>query len=209
MKIAVIGATGKAGQKIVEEAVQRGHDVTAIVRTAAKVTATIQVLEKDVFDLTQEDVKGFDVVVNAFGAPFGQEELHVKVGRHLIDIFSGINTKLLVVGGAGSLFVDPGKTVRVMDTPDFPEMFYATAKNQGDNLHDLQQSTITWTFISPSAFFDPEGPRTGSYTTGEDHLLVNVAGESYVSYADFAVAMLDEIEHPKHVKSRFTVTSNK
>ncbi|MEY9972203.1 putative NADH-flavin reductase [Lysinibacillus sp. RC46] len=209
MKIAVIGATGKAGQKIVEEALQRGHDVTAIVRSASKITANIPVIEKAVFELAQEDVKGFDVVVNAFGAPFGQEELHVKAGRHLIDIFTDIDTKLFVVGGAGSLFVDPEKTVRVMDTPDFPEMFYATAKNQGENLHDLQRSTITWTFLSPSAFFDPEGPRTGSYTAGEDHLLVNAAGESYVSYADYAVAVLDEIENPKHVNSRFTVSSNK
>lgn len=88
---------------------QRGHDVTAIVRSAAKVTADIAVIEKEVLELSQEDVKGFDVVVNAFGAPFGQEELHVKVGRHLIDIFTGIDTKLFVVGGAGSLFVNPEK----------------------------------------------------------------------------------------------------
>lgn len=209
MKIAVIGATGKAGQKIVEEAVQRGHEVTAIVRSAAKVTEAIPVIEKDVFDVTQEDVKGFDVVVNAFGAPAGQEDLHVKAGRHLISIFQGISTKLVVVGGAGSLFVDPEKKVRVMDTPDFPAMYLATAQNQGQNLQDLQQSSITWTFISPSAFFDPEGPRTGHYTAGVDHLLVNDAGESYVSYADYAVAVVDELENPQHVNSRFTVTSNK
>ena len=209
MKIAVIGATGKAGQKIVEEALQRGHDVTAIVRSAAKVTAAIPVLEKDVLDVTAEDVKGFDVVVNAFGAPAGQEQLHVKVGRHLISIFEGIATKLVVVGGAGSLFVDPEKKVRVMETPDFPALYLATAQNQGQNLEDLQQSSITWTFISPSAFFDPEGPRTGHYTAGVDHLLVNDAGESYVSYADYAVAVVDELENPQHVNSRFTVTSNK
>ncbi|MEA0553287.1 NAD(P)-dependent oxidoreductase [Lysinibacillus irui] len=209
MKIAVIGATGKAGQKIVEEALQRGHEVTAIVRSAAKVTASIPVIEKEVFELTQEDVKGFDVVVNAFGAPAGQEELHVKAGRHLITIFNGIDTKLFVVGGAGSLFVDPEKKVRVMDTPDFPEMFLATAQNQGQNLVDLQQSSIHWTFLSPSAFFDPEGPRTGHYTAGIDHLLVNDAGNSYVSYADYAVAVLDELEQPQHENSRFTVTSNK
>ncbi len=98
MKIGVIGATGKAGQKIVEEALQRGHNVTAIVRSASKVKEDIQVIEKDVLDLTQEDVKGFDVVVNAFGAPLGQETLHVAVGRHLIATFNGIATKLFVVG---------------------------------------------------------------------------------------------------------------
>ncbi len=209
MKIAVIGATGKAGQKIVEEAVQRGHEVTAIVRSAAKVTTAIPVIEKDVFQLTQNDVKDFDSVVNAFGAPAGQEDLHVKAGRHLIEIFRDIDTKLLVVGGAGSLFVDPEKQIRVMETPDFPAMFLATAQNQGQNLQDLQQSAIHWTFLSPSAFFDPEGPRTGHYTTGVDHLLVNEAGESYVSYADYAVAVLDELENPQHQNSRFTVTSNK
>lgn len=209
MKIGVIGATGKAGQKIVEEALQRGHEVTAIVRSASKVTEDIKVIEKDVLELTQEDIKDFDVVVNAFGAPFGQEELHVRVGRHLIDIFKGIATKLFVVGGAGSLFVDPEKTVRVMDTPDFPEMFFATAKNQGENLTDLQASSITWTFLSPSAMFDPEGPRTGHYTTGNDHLLVNASGESYVSYSDFAIAVLDEIENPQNINKRFTVSSTK
>ncbi|MFJ7405818.1 MULTISPECIES: NAD(P)-dependent oxidoreductase [unclassified Lysinibacillus] len=209
MKIGIIGATGKAGQKIVEEALQRGHEVTAIVRSASKVKEDIKVIEKDVLELTQEDMKDFDVVVNAFGAPFGQEELHVRVGRHLIAIFKGIATKLFVVGGAGSLFVDPEKTVRVMDTPDFPEMFFATAKNQGENLTDLQASSITWTFLSPSAMFDPEGPRTGHYTTGNDHLLVNASGESYVSYSDFAIAVLDEIENPQNINKRFTVSSTK
>lgn len=209
MKIGVIGATGKAGQKIIEEAVQRGHDVTAIVRSASKVKESINIIEKDVMDLTQADIKDFDVVVNAFGAPFGQEQLHVSVGRHLIDIFKGVATKLFVVGGAGSLFVDPEKSVRVMDTPDFPEMFFATAKNQGENLKDLEASSITWTFLSPSAMFDPVGPRTGSYTTGIDHLLVNEAGESYVSYSDFAIAVLDEIENPQHINKRFTVSSMK
>lgn len=209
MKIGVIGATGKAGQKIVEEALQRGHEVTAIVRSASKVKEDIKVIEKDVLNLTQQDVQDFDVVVNAFGAPFGQEALHVKVGRHLINIFNGITTKLFVVGGAGSLFVDPEKTIRVMDTPDFPEMFFATAKNQGENLTDLQASSITWTFLSPSAMFEPEGPRTGSYTTGNDHLLVNASGESYVSYSDFAIAVLDEIENPQNINKRFTVSSTK
>ncbi|WP_312754860.1 NAD(P)-dependent oxidoreductase [Rummeliibacillus suwonensis] len=211
MKIGIIGATGKAGHKILTEAVSRGHEVTAIVRNAAKLTdKSVTVLEKDVFDLTTADIKGFDVVVNAFGAPIGKETLHVEVGRHLIEIFKDAKeTKLFVVGGAGSLFVNPEKTVRVIETPDFPELFKATASNQAQNLLDLQASSITWTFLSPSAFFDPEGPRTGKYIAGQDHLLVNKQGESYVSYADFAIAVLDEIENPKHINERFTVASNK
>lgn len=211
MKIGIIGATGKAGSKILKEAISRNHEVTAIVRNAAKLqNQSVAVLEKDVFDLTTADIKNFDVVVNAFGAPLGKEDLHVKVGRHLIEIFQDAKgTKLFVVGGAGSLFVNPEKTVRVIETPDFPDIFKATASNQAQNLSDLQASSITWTFLSPSAFFDPEGPRTRNYITGQDHLLVNEQGESYVSYADFAIAVLDEIENPKHINKRFTVASNK
>jgi uncharacterized protein len=117
-------------------------------------------------------------------------------------------TRLLVVGGAGSLFVDEAKTTRVMETPDFPAIYLATAQNQGENLRILQETPdIQWAFISPSAFFDPAGVRTGTYRLGKDHLLVNTSGQSYVSYADYAVAVLDEIENPKHRNERFTVGS--
>ncbi|MFF3102785.1 NAD(P)-dependent oxidoreductase [Viridibacillus arvi] len=209
MKIGIIGATGKAGNFILKEAVSRGHEVTAIVRSAAKLDAeNIAVIEKDIFSLTTEVVQKFDVIVNAFGAPAGEEHLHVEAGRNLIDILQDAqDTKLFVIGGAGSLFVDPEKTVTVMSTPDFPAIYLPTAKNQGKNLEDLKASSITWTFLSPSAFFDPEGPRTGQYIAGIDHLLVNTKGESYVSYADYAIAVLDELENPKHVNERFTVAS--
>ncbi|WP_336784669.1 NAD(P)-dependent oxidoreductase [Paenibacillus sp. MMO-177] len=211
MKIAVVGATGKAGQFIVKEALSRGHEVTAVVRNRAKVTEEgVQVIEKEVFDLTTADLQGFDVVVNAFGAPLGQEHLHVTAGKALIDALSGTDTRLIVIGGAGSLYVDEAKTVQLFNTPDFPEMFLATAKNQGQNLEDLKQSTgLKWTFVSPSAFFDPEGKRTGSYIQGKDHLLVNSKGHSYVSYADFAIAIVDEAENAAHVNERFTVASEK
>ncbi|MGE8206570.1 NAD(P)-dependent oxidoreductase [Heyndrickxia sp. NPDC080065] len=211
MKIGIIGASGKAGSFILKEAVDRGHEVTAIVRNAAKVTdKNVAILEKDIFSLTAEDVQAFDVIVNAFAAPAGQEHLHVEAGRKLIELLQNApKTKLFVVGGAGSLFVDEEKTIRVFETPDFPSMFLATAQNQGKNLEDLQNSSITWTFLSPSAFFDPEGPRTGKYEAGKDHLLVNSKGESYVSYADYAIAVLDEIENPKHINERFTVVSEK
>lgn len=207
MKIAIIGATGKAGQKILTEALSNNLDVTAIVRNASKLTVDVPVLEKDILDLTTEDVKEFDTVVSAFGAPAGHEDLHVTIGKHLIDIFTGLENRLIVVGGAGSLFVDAEKKIRVMDAPDFPEAFLATATNQGINFADLQASSINWTFISPSAFFDVDGPRTGEYVIGKDHLLVNAAGDSYVSYADFAIALVAEIKTPTHIKSRFTVGS--
>ncbi|WP_379971018.1 NAD(P)-dependent oxidoreductase [Ectobacillus sp. sgz5001026] len=207
MKIAIIGANGKAGNRILTEAVERGHQVTAIVRDASKLAdKSVPVIEKSIFDLTTDDVKQFDVVVNAFGAPVGEEQAHVDAGHALIEAGKGTNTKVIVVGGAGSLYVDAEKTLKVLDTPDFPAMFKPTATGQGRNLQELQESTgITWTFVSPSAFFDPEGKRTGSYQAGKDHLLVNAKGESYISYADFAIAIVDEIENPKHVNERFTV----
>jgi len=210
MKIGIIGATGKAGSIIVKEANDRGHEVTTIVRNAAKLSEKkTGVLEKDIFDLQAEDIQQFDVVVNAFGAPAGQEHLHVDAGKALIEAFKAApETRLIVVGGAGSLFVDEAKTVRVIDTPDFPKEYYATASNQGQNLDDLQKTSgIKWTFISPAAFFNPEGKRTGSYQKGKDNLIVNSNGDSYVSYADYAIAVLDEIENPQHINERFTLVS--
>ncbi|GGH62111.1 hypothetical protein GCM10008014_38230 [Paenibacillus silvae] len=208
MKIAVIGATGKAGSIILKEAADRGHEVTAIVRNASKLQdKSLNVLEKDVFDLTASDVQGFDVVVNAFGAPAGKENLHVEVGQALINLLKEApNTRLIVVGGAGSLFTDESKTMRLVDSPGFPDAYKATASNQGQNLKDLQASSgIQWTFLSPAAFFNPEGVRTGQYKAGQDVLIVNSEGNSYISYADYAIALVDEIEKPQHQNQRFTV----
>lgn len=208
MKIAIIGASGKAGQEIVKEAVLRGHEVTAIVRDASKLQdQSVQVIQKDVFELQAEDLKGFDAVVNAFGAPGGQEHLHIEAGQALIKALKGApSTRLIVVGGAGSLFVDPALTTRLYETPEFPAIYLETARSQGQNLVDLQQSEgVQWTFVSPSAFFDPAGKRTGKYTAGQDQLLVNSEGNSYISYADYAIAIIDELEQPKHQNRRFTV----
>lgn len=208
MKIAVIGASGKAGSLIAQEALKRGHEVTAIVRNAQKVTDNrLKVVQKDIYDLKTEDLASYDVVVNAFKAAEGQEQQHVDSSKVLYDALKATpHTKLIVVGGAGSLYVDEAKTLRVMDTPDFPAAYLPTASNMGKDFEELQQAEgITWTYISPSAFFDPEGKRTGSYTVGKDQLLVNKKGESYISYEDYAIAVLDEIEQPKHVNERFTV----
>lgn len=207
MKIAIIGASGKAGNLILNEAVSRGHEVTAIVRDRSKLeNQNVTVIEKNIFDLTSDDVKKFEVVVNAFGAPLGEEQAHVDAGHALIEALKGTDTRAIIVGGAGSLYADENKTITVMETSDFPDLFIPTAKGQGRNLQELREtSTITWTFISPSAMFDAEGKRTGSYQSGKDTLLVNSKGESYISYADYAIAVLDEIEHPQHLNERFTV----
>lgn len=207
MKIGIVGASGKAGSLILKEAVSRGHEVTAIVRDASKLAEkNVPVIEKNVFDLKTEDLNQFDVVVNAFGAPLGEEQAHVDAGHTLIEALKGTNTRLIVVGGAGSLYVDENKTIKVIDTPDFPDFVKPTASGQGRNLEELRQTTdLKWTFISPSAVFDAEGKRTGSYQLGKDQLLVNSKGDSYISYADYAIAVVDEIENPRHLNQRFTV----
>ena len=211
MKIGIIGATGKAGSLILKEALERGHEVTAIVRKAAKLAnnSRAAVLEKDIFDLSPSDVKDFDAVVNAFGTGIDNAHLHVEAGRKLIEVMKGApETRLIVVGGAGSLYVDEAKTIRLVDTPEFPKEIMPIASNQGQNFEDLKNSTgLKWTFVSPAAFFNPEGKRTGSYQKGKDNLIVNSKGDSYVSYADYAVAIVDEIENAQHINERFTVVS--
>ncbi|WP_243290951.1 NAD(P)-dependent oxidoreductase [Bacillus sp. FJAT-47783] len=205
MKIGIVGASGKAGSLIYKEAVKRGHEVTPIVRDASKVEHPNPIV-KDVHDIQTSDLSHFDVVVNAFGAPLGEEEAHVTAGHALIKALRGQSTRLIVVGGAGSLYVNEDQTIRVIDTPDFPEIFLPTAKGQARNLEELKSTTkLKWTFISPAAHFDPEGFRTGSYQIGGDNLIVNSKGNSYISYADFAIAVLDEIENPKHLNQRFSV----
>ncbi|MNV41080.1 hypothetical protein D3C71_1327060 [compost metagenome] len=165
---------------------------------------------KDVFDLTAEDLTPFDAVVNAFGAPLGQEHLHVEAGDVLIRALKDApNIRLIVVGGAGSLYADEAQTIRVVDTPGFPDFVKPTALNQAKNLDILRGTEgLNWTFISPSANF-ALGRRTGAYETGKDRLLLNSEGESYVSYEDYAVAVVDEIERPAHIRERFTVGSER
>lgn len=211
MRIGIIGATGKAGRKIMEEAVNRGHDVTAIVRDVSKLQQTgINKVEKDIFELRSEDLRYFDVVVNAFGAPSGHEEDHEEAGLVLIQALQGTTTRLIVVGRAGTLYVDGENTTKWRDTAEYPGEAYLASNSQERNLEELQQSeNLNWTFINPSAQFDSEGLRTGRYWVGKDHLLSNGQGESYISYADFAIAVVDEIENPKHIKERFTVVGEK
>ena len=206
MKIAVVCANGKAGQLIVKEALNRGLDVTAIVRGENRSEAK-QVLVKDLFDLTAADLKGYDVVVDAFGA-WTPDVLpqHSASLKHLCDILSGTEVRLLVVGGAGSLYVNPEHTVRVMDGPDFPEMFKPLANAQGKVLEELRsRDDVKWTFLSPACDFQADGERTGKYLLGGEELKLNERSESIISYADYAIAMVDEAVGGNHIGQRISV----
>lgn len=206
MKIAVVCANGKAGKLIVEEALNRNMEVTAVVRNENK-TAAPQAIVKDLFELSAEDLSGFDAVVDAFGA-WTPETLpqHSTSLKHLCDILSGTETRLLVVGGAGSLYVNPEHTIQVMDGADFPEEFKPLAAAQGKALDELRGRTdVRWTFISPAGDFQADGERTGDYLLGGEELILNDAGESIISYADYAIAMVDEIEKGDHIQQRISV----
>lgn len=206
MKIAVVAANGKEGRLIVKEAAERGFDVTAVVRSENRTIAD-KVIKKDLFDLTAEDLKGFDAVVDAFGA-WTEETLpqHSTSLAHLCDILSGTETRLLVVGGAGSLYVDPEHTTQVADGPDFPDAFKPLATAMAKALDELRKrSDVKWTYISPAADFQADGERTGEYILAGEELTLNDRGESVISYADFAVAMVDEIEKGDHIQQRISV----
>lgn len=206
MKIAVVCANGKAGQLIVKEALGRGLDVTAVVRGENRTEAS-QVIQKDLYDLTAADLKGFDVVVDAFGA-WTEDTLpqHSTSLKHLCDILSGTDVRLLVVGGAGSLYVNPEHTAQVMDGPDFPDVFKPLASNMGKALAELRErSDVKWTYISPAGDFQAEGERTGKYILGGEELTLNGRGESVISYADYAIAMVDEAVSGGHIRQRISV----
>ena len=206
MKIAVVCANGKAGQLITKEAMQRGLDVTAVVRGENR-SAASQSISRDVLDITAEDLRGFDVVVDAFGAWTEDTlPLHSSSLKVLCDALSGTDIRLLVVGGAGSLYVNTEHTACVADGPDFPDMFKPLAAAMAKALSELRQrNDVKWTYISPAGDFQAEGERSGEYILGGEELTLNEKGESIISYADYAVAMVDEIVKGSHIQERISV----
>lgn len=207
-KVAIVCAAGKQGKLLVDEAVSRGYEVTGFVRGNAKVeNARAKTVVKDLFDLTKEDLSKFDVVIDAFGAWVPELlPLHGKSLAHLCDILSGTDIRLLVVGGAGSLYVNKEHTLQVKDLPDFPEIYKPLAEAQGAALEDLRKrNDVKWTFLSPAGNFVADGKRTGKYILGGEEYFVNERGVSEISYADYAIAMIDEIENKNYIQKRFSV----
>ena len=200
MKVAVIGATGRAGSQIVNELVRRGHAVTAIARNPEKAPADPLVTPQkgDVLDQAHlaSILKGHDAVVSAVHFTGSDPRKLIEAIRA-----SGV-PRYLVVGGAGSLEVAPGK--KLIDTPEFPAAYKAEA-SAGSTFLDIlrQENELAWTFLSPSALFF-EGERTAKFRLGADQLLTHEKGSS-ISFADYAIAMADEIEKPQHTRRRFTV----
>lgn len=206
MKIAVVAANGRVAGKVITEAVNRGFDVTAFGRKENNTDAK-DYIQKDLFDLTAEDLKGYDAVVDAFGAwtedTLGQHSTSLK---HLCDILSGTDVRLLIVGGAGSLYVNPEHTAQVSDGPDFPDVFKPLAAAMAKALTELRErKDVKWTYISPAGDFQADGERSGKYILGGEELTLNSRNESIISYADYAIAMVDEIEKGNHIQQRISV----
>ena len=195
MKVAIIGANGKSGSNLVREALKQGHDVTAIVRNKEYKNGDVKVVYKDVFELSKADLEGFDAVISAFAAWSDETfPLHKKVAKHLADALSGTKTRLLVVGGAGTLYVDDKGTM-AMDTPGFPPEYMGVAKATAESFFELKtKSDVLWTYVSPAGDYDADGARTGKYVLGNDHVILNSQNESYISYADLAIAIIDELK---------------
>jgi len=211
MKIASIGATGFVGSAILKEALDRGHEVTAIVRNPEKLTPhpKCHPLKGDVYksDEVSRLVAGHDVVISAFNPGWTNPDIYnlqVRGARAIIDGVkkAGI-TRLLFVGGAGSLEVKPG--VQSVDLPEFPAEYKQGALATREALNLLRKEpSLEWSFLSPSADLSP-GTRTGKFRLGKDELLVDAGGQSRISVEDYAMAMIDEVEQPKHIRQRFTV----
>lgn len=206
MKIAVVAANGRVAGRLITEAVNRGFELTAFGRGENKTDAK-NYIQKDLFDLSAEDLKGFDAVIDAFGAwtedTFPQ---HSSSLSHLCDILSGTDTRLLVVGGAGSLYVNPEHSAQLSDGPDFPDAFKPLAATMAKALTELRErKDVKWTYISPAGDFQADGERSGRYILGGEELTLNSKGESIISYADYAIAMIDEIEKGNHIQQRISV----
>jgi putative NADH-flavin reductase len=201
MNIALIGASGFIGSRLLAELAARGHTATAIVRNPGKVAALpgVTPVKGDVFDKDglAKLVAGHDAAISAVHFTASDPEILLAAVKQ-----SGVK-RYLVVGGAGSLEVAPG--VKLFDTPEFPAVYRDEARKGGVFLDLLKrEQALDWTFLSPSALIQP-GERTGKFRLGEDRLLVDDKGNSTISAEDYAVALVDELENPAHSRRRFTV----
>lgn len=213
MNIALIGATGFVGSALLEELLQRGHKVTALARHPAKLTPRpgLDVVQADALDAAQvaDTVRGHDAVASAYNPGWTEPQIHDLFLQGTQAIIEGTQRsgvpRLLIVGGAGSLYVAPG--VQLVDTPDFPAEWKQGALAAREALNRVRQVTsLDWTFVSPPVFLAP-GERTGRYQTGGDEVPMHDGKPAGISVADLAAAIVDELEQHKHSRARFTAYS--
>lgn len=207
MNIVVYGATGNAGSEIVKELVRRGHKVTGVARKVDSLKS-VQGVTAKTDDLSNVDaiaavIQGADVVVSAYQPPADNTDALIDVTKREIEAVKKAGVRrLVVVGGAGQLEVAPGVTL--IKSGHLPQEYMAIAISHEKAAQVLNGSDINWTYIAPAAFFVP-GERTGKYRTGTNNLVTDAKGESKISFADYAIALVDEIEKPKHERQLFSV----
>ena len=208
MQIVIFGPTGRIGQRILQEALTRGHTVTAALRRTSRLDIANDRLQTVTADVTNADdvaqaAAGKDAIISAIGpGSSGDPGVIVAAARAFVGGLTARPTRLIVVGGAGTLEIRPG--VQRLDTPDFPEAYRPSGYAQREALALYRASSLDWSYLSPPIMIKP-GSRTGRYRTGGDQVLFDQAGRSRISMEDFAVALLDEVEQPRHIRKRFTV----
>jgi putative NADH-flavin reductase len=211
MKIALIGASGRVGAKVLAEALSRGHQVTAVVRNTEKLkpAKNLTIAKGDAYDAATVArlVAGHDAVISAFNPGWTDPHIRANSTKGMKSIIDGLRKagvrRVLFVGGAGSLIEPDGS--RGVDSPHFPAAWKAGALGAADALDMVRQVTdLEWTFLSPAAMLNP-GEKTGKYRLGKDSLVKDAGGASNISEGDLAHAIVDEIEKPKHIRQRFTL----
>lgn len=218
MKVALLAATGRAGSTILPELISRGHEVIAVARNLGKLPADLPVTVKPVQDdLSDADrlakiIAGADVAVSAFGPSMSDprytsdqaytDQLVDVTERVIAAVEKAGVPRLLVVGGAGSLWFSPGVTV--LDSGHWPQQYVAIATSHVKAFAKLRASGLNWTYFSPPMSILP-GERTGKFRLGGDDLIKDAEGKSRVSFEDYAIALVDELEKPAHERARFTI----
>lgn len=212
-KVVLIGASGFVGSALLKEALNRELEVTAVVRHPEKIkieNENLRVRKADVSSLEEvaEVCKGADAVISAFNPGWNNPNIYKETIEVYLTIIDGVKKadvhRFLMVGGAGSLFIAPG--VRLMDSGEVPENLLPGVKALGDFYLDFlrKEKEVDWVFFSPAADMRP-GVRSGRYRLGKDDMIVDAVGNSHISVEDYAAAMIDELEYPKHHQERFTI----
>ncbi|WP_279087295.1 NAD(P)-dependent oxidoreductase [Bacteroides acidifaciens] len=212
-KVVLTGASGFVGSDILNEVLNRGFEVTAVVRHPAKIkiqNENLKVVKVDVSSLNEvaEVCKGADAVISAFNPGWSNPNIYDETIKVYLTIVNGIKkagiNRSLMVGGAGSLFIAPG--LRLMDSGEVPENILPGVKALGEFYLNFlkKEKKVDWVFFSPAADMRP-GVRTGRYRLGKDDMIIDIVGNSHISVEDYAAAMIDELEHPKHHQERFTI----
>lgn len=211
--VLLIGATGFVGSAVLNELVSRGHKVTAVARNIEKIAKSelLDVVKEDVanVDAIAKLADGKDAIISAYNPGWTNPDIATLISENYPKILSAAKKsgveRMLIVGGAGTLFCAPG--LRVVDSGAIPEEIMGGVRPLGDFYLNtlMNENDIDWVFFSPAGVFDPQGKKTGNYRLGKDDLIVDAEGNSHISVQDYADAMVNELEKPAHHKERFTI----